>query len=65
MGFYLCKYCEVLTNLPPKGLCQDSPSGNHKWIYGSSVESYVEKLWNDPANRLGTAESKSRALAGR
>lgn len=61
MGYYLCKHCEIVTNLPPKGKCQDSPNGTHHWVYGSSVDRRVLRLWTNPQNRLGSPEAIKRA----
>ena len=64
MGYYLCKHCEIITNLPPRGKCQKSPNGTHHWVYGSSVDRRVQGLWTNPSKRLGRPQPAGKVTDG-
>lgn len=47
---FLCKYCGTITNHPLPGLCEQSPTEEHKWLSGDEVEGHIRMIWDrEPA----------------
>ncbi len=52
MNYYLCRHCGIITNTQPEGECEFSPTGLHKWVFGSSVDDFMLRNWKSPEGAL-------------